>query len=43
MPNNRTDRSRRAAPTNIRGIRPHWRNALALARWVCSLPAPPAT
>ena len=42
-PNNRTDRSRRAAPTNIRGITPHCRNALALARWVCSLPAPPAT
>ena len=29
--------------TNIRGIRPQRRNALTLARWVCSLPAPPAT
>ena len=43
IPNSSTDRSRRVAPTNIRGIRPHWANALTLARWVCSLPAPPAT
>ena len=43
IPNSSTDRSRWVAPTNIRGIRPHCRNALTLARWVCSLPAPPAT
>jgi hypothetical protein len=40
IPNSATDRSRRAAPTNIRGISPQRRNALTLARWVCSLPAP---
>ena len=43
IPNSSTDRSRSAAPTNIRGIRPHRPNALTLARWVCSAPAPPAT
>ena len=43
IPNSSTDMSRFAAPTNIRGIRPHRRKALTLARWVCSLPAPPAT
>ena len=43
IPKSSTDRSRRDAPTNIRGIRPHWANAATLARWVCSLPAPPAT
>jgi hypothetical protein len=43
IPNSSTVRSRWDAPTNIRGIRPHWWNAAALARWVCSVPAPPAT
>jgi hypothetical protein len=43
IPNSSTDRSRRTAPTNMRGISPHRPNALTLARWVCSLPAPPAT
>ena len=43
IPNSPTDRSRSAVPTNMRGIRPHSWKALALARWVCSLPAPPAT
>ena len=32
IPNSSTDRSRLVAPTNIRGIRPHRRNALTLAR-----------
>ena len=43
IPNSSTDRSRCTAPTNIRGITPQRRNALTLARWVCSPPAPPAT
>ena len=43
IPNSSTDMSRFAAPTNIRGTTPHRRKALTLARWVCSLPAPPAT
>ncbi|PQM44841.1 hypothetical protein C1Y40_05003 [Mycobacterium talmoniae] len=43
IPNNSTDRSRSAAPTNIRGISPHRSNAVTLARWVRSSPAPPAT
>jgi hypothetical protein len=42
-PNRSTDRSRSVAPTNIRGYRPQRSNAVTLARWVCSSPAPPAT
>ena len=42
-PNNSTDRSRCAAPTNMRGIRPHRSKASQLARCVRSSPAPPAT
>ncbi|PQM45445.1 hypothetical protein C1Y40_04408 [Mycobacterium talmoniae] len=43
IPNNSTDRSRSAAPMNIRGISPQRSNAVTLARWVRSSPAPPAT
>lgn len=42
-PNIWTDRSRSAAPTNMRGIRPQRSNASRLARCVRSSPAPPAT
>jgi hypothetical protein len=42
-PNSCTDRSRSATPTSIRGINPHQSNAVTLASWVCSSPAPPAT
>ncbi len=43
MPKRSTDRSRCAAPTIMRGTSPHLRKAAALASWVCSSPAPPAT
>lgn len=43
IPNSSTDRSRRAAPTNILGYSPQRSKADALARWVRSSPAPPAT
>lgn len=42
-PNICTERSRSAAPTNMRGIRPQRSNASRLARCVRSSPAPPAT
>ena len=42
-PNSSTDRSRRVAPTSIRGISPQRENAVTFARWVLSSPAPPAT
>ena len=43
IPNRSTDRSRSAAPTNMRGMRPHRSKTSQLARWVRSSPAPPAT
>lgn len=43
VPNSSTDRSRRAAPTIMRGTSPQSRKAVTLASWVYSSPAPPAT
>ena len=42
-PHRSTPVSRSAAPTNMRGYRPQRWKAVALAFWVCSSPAPPAT
>ena len=42
-PRNSTDKSRSAAPTNMRGISPQLSKAVTLTRWVRSSPAPPAT